>query len=90
MNKWMLLGVLSVLDGTTAAAELRLNRYFTDNMVLQREKPNVIRDLLASGIVGKADLPTVEKLGAEAERMQASIEADVGRLEGLIAEGRFH
>jgi len=46
--------------------------------------------LLASGTVGKAETPTVEKLIQEAKRIQASIASDMSRLEGLVAEGRFH
>ena len=46
--------------------------------------------LLSGGTVGKSEVPTVEKLIQEAQRIQASIASDMSRLEGLIAEGRFH
>lgn len=46
--------------------------------------------LLDMGIVGKDDLPTVEKLAQEAQRMQQSIDADLARMDALIKEGRLY
>ncbi|MDP6360669.1 MAG: DUF6288 domain-containing protein, partial [Planctomycetota bacterium] len=44
---------------------------------------------LASGAVGKADLPRVEKLAQAAREIQQSIEFDVTRMAELIEEGRM-
>ena len=38
-----------VLAGVLSAAELKLNRYFTDNMVLQRNQPVVVRGSAEKG-----------------------------------------
>jgi hypothetical protein len=49
---------VSLWTAALSAAELRFNRYFTDNMVLQRDKPNVIR-----GSADKGAVVTVEFAG---------------------------
>jgi sialate O-acetylesterase len=41
--------ILGLLGSTTLAADLQLNRYFSDNMVLQRDKPATIRGTAPAG-----------------------------------------
>jgi len=48
----------------------------------------LVDELLATGTVGKADLPTVEYLARQARDIQASIDADLARMNKLIEEGR--
>jgi hypothetical protein len=48
----------------------------------------LVNELLATGAVGKADLPTVEYLGRAAREIQESITCDLARMEKLIEDGK--
>jgi len=48
----------------------------------------LVDDLLATGTVGKDDLPTVEYLARAAREIQESIDCDLARMSKLIDEGR--
>jgi len=47
----------------------------------------IVKELIAGGTVGKDDLPTVEYLARAAADMQASIDADLARMNALINAG---
>lgn len=49
----------------------------------------LVNELLTSGAVAKDDKPRVEYLGRAAKEIQASIEADLIRMEGLIKAGKL-
>jgi len=48
---------------------------------------SLVDELLASGIVGKDDLPTVDYLARQAREIQASIAADLARMQALANAG---
>jgi len=47
----------------------------------------LVSDLIALGIVGKADLPTVEYLARAAREIRESISSDLARMKTLVDEG---
>lgn len=49
----------------------------------------LVNEMLATGTVGKSDLPTVDKLAQAARDVQASIDCDFDKMEALIKEGRM-
>lgn len=49
----------------------------------------LVNELLASGSVVKNDRPTVDYLARAAQELQASIEADMTRMEGLVKAGKL-
>ena len=53
----------SLLVGISQAEELRIGRYFSDGMVLQREKPNVIRGTAPAGAEVQVLFSGQEKTG---------------------------
>ena len=51
MRRVLMLSLAVLLSSFTFAEELRLGRYYTDHMVLQRDKVNVIRGVAPAGAV---------------------------------------
>jgi hypothetical protein len=47
-----------------------------------------VAELIAAGVVGKTDMPTVEYLGRAARDIQASITADLARMQQAVDAGR--